>query len=291
MPRTKDPSIHGVISYKVFFEKPAPDNHIDILSKYPTDVLIILLSKVNAILFQSSGSPQITDNEVFRIVFNKMNPIIYRHVDKLRSAKRTEGAIFTQPSIVKLMGKLISRYRPLTDKDEINDAGVEVMMMELFESILAINGEYFEGRNEKNLNTLDHIWRLEMLQQEYVRKFDDMFGVIPLKVFLFIRFINERFGENVLKEFADAFGVPSPYNFYFAFLETVSTSYSQYDQDRQPRYTIADKVLERVVAPFIFDPSQSQKTPFNGETYVLINQPFYRFSEGIAVLDFSFFHT
>jgi len=163
------------------------------------------------------------------------------------------------------------------------------MMMELFEAILAVNDNYYNSASGRDLLSREHLWKLELLQQGFVRGTTNLFGVIPLKVFLFFRFIGERYGNNVLTEFATAFGVASAYNFYFAFLGVLSSSTSAYEADRQPRYTIVDKALEKVFDPFVYDPSKPKKTSPTGESFVLINQPFYRLFEGIIVLDFSFF--
>jgi uncharacterized protein DUF6756 len=55
---------------------------------------------------------------------------------------------------------------------------------------------------------------------------------------LFYKTPQERFGEDVLKEFSDAFSVPSPYNFYFAFLETVSSSYGRWENLKSDRFSL-----------------------------------------------------
>jgi len=290
MPETKNPSIFGVLDYSTFFGVPAPPDLISKLGKYPTDALIVLLAKVNAIIFHSGGDPNKIDNEVFRLVFNKMDKKIYERIHKIRSTPQgSHGAIFTSPPIVGLMAKLIARYQPVSETYMINESGVTLMMMELFEAILAVNDNYYNSANGRDLLTREHLWKLELLQQGFVRGISNMFGVIPLKVFLFFRFMGERYGDNVLKEFATAFGVPSVYNFYFAFLGIVSSSTSAYEADRQPRYSIVDKTLEKVFDPFVYDPSRSKKISSAGDSFVLINQPFYRLSESIIVLDFSFF--
>ena len=290
MPETKNPSIFGVLDYSTFFGVPVPADPIANLEKYPTDALIVILAKVNAIIFYNGGDPNKIDNDVFRLVFNEMDKKIYERINKIRSTPRgSHGAIFTSPPIVGLMAKLIARYKPVPETEAINESGINLMMMELFEAILAVNDNYYNSANGRDMLSREHLWKLELLQQGFVRGTTNMFGVIPLKVFLFFRFMSERYGETVLKQFATAFGVPSAYNFYFAFLGIVSSATSAYEADFQPRYSIVDKTLEKVFEPFVYDPSKPKKIPPAGEVFVLINQPFYKLSEAIIVLDFSFF--
>ena len=114
MPETKHPSIFGVLDYSTFFGVPAPADPISNLEKYPTDALIVLLAKVNAIIFHNGGDPSKIDNDVFRLVFNKMGKKTYERINKIRStSKGSHGAIFTSPPIVGLMAKLIARYKPI----------------------------------------------------------------------------------------------------------------------------------------------------------------------------------
>jgi len=137
--------------------------------------------------------------------------------------------------------------------------------------------------------TRKDLWKLGLLQQDFARGITDMFGVIPIKIFMFFRFMSERYGESVLQEFANSFRVASAYNFYFVFLETVVNSYTAYEADSQPRYVLIDETVEKVITPFVFDPVSPRQVPFSGESFVLMNQPFFRIAEGIVVLDFSFF--
>jgi hypothetical protein len=289
MSKTRGPSIHGVLDYRSFLGKPAPLDPILKLEKYPTDALIVLLAKANAIIFQGSHDRSNVDNEIFRLVFNRLDRRIYDYVKDVRT-NYTRGveAIFTAPPIVGLMAKLIEKYRPVKENDAISDAGLSVIMMELFEAILAVNDSYYNSA-KGNMLTRTDIWKLGLLQQDFARGISNMFGVIPIKIFMFFRFISERFGETVLQEFANSFGVASAYNFYFVFLETVVNSYRAYEADGQPRYVLMDETLQKVITPFVIDTVSTRQVPFSGESFVLMNQPFFRIAGGIVVLDFSFF--
>ncbi|MDF2189849.1 hypothetical protein [Paraflavitalea sp. CAU 1676] len=283
-------SIFGVLAYRQFYGKAAAVDPIGQLLKYPTDVLIIMLSKINAIIFECGGDPNQIDNDTFSLVFNKLHRSIYERLIKIRSTPEGKyAAVFSSQVIVNLMAKLIARYRPIDDQDSINEESEALLQKDLFDTLLAINEAYYNRADTKNLLSIDFLWKLELFQQEFARKKADMYGVNALKAFLFFRFVGERYGEAPLKEFAAAFSVVSPYNFYFVFLQTIISSYTGYEQDRQPRYCIVDATLERVLEPFIYDPAAASGSSFSGESFALINQPFYRFSEGVAVLDFDFF--
>jgi hypothetical protein len=290
MPKLKDPLIQGVLDYRRFYGRPAPEKPIASLEKYPTDMLIVILAKVNALIFQSGNDLNQIDNDVFRLVFNKLDRSIYEKIIEIRNTDAgSRGSIFTSPPLVGLMGKLIAKYRPVTESDAISDEGLQVMMKELFDAILAVNDNYFNSANNTDMLSKHHLWKLEFLQQGFARAVPNMFGVIPIKIFMFYRFMGERYGEEILKEFATNFNVASAYNFYFVFLQTIATTTNEFLANGQPRYCIMDETLEKVIAPFVFDPAKPQKTLFAGESFVLINQPFFQLFEGIAVLDFSFF--
>ncbi|OMP75670.1 NERD domain-containing protein [[Flexibacter] sp. ATCC 35208] len=282
-------SVFGVVDYSEFYGKSAPRDPIDQLSEYPTDVLIIILSRINAIIFECQGSPNQIDTEIFRLVFNKIHKSAYERLTQIFSTHQGKyTVVFTSQAIVNLMAKLIARYRPIKDMDNINEENEDLLQMALFDAILAINDEYYKRADNKNVLSLEFLWKLELFQQEFARKKNNMYGVNALKAFLFFRFMEERYGPQPLKEFSDAFNVASPYNFYFTFLETIVNSYNGFEYDKKPRFCITDRTLQRVFKSFIYDPNSASNNVFSGESFALINQPFYRFSEGIAVLDFDF---
>lgn len=283
-------SILGVLDYREFYGKPTPIDPIERILKYPTDVLIIKLAKINAIIFECEGAPNKIENDVFSLVLHKMHGSVLQRLHKMRSTKEGKYAvIFTSQAIVSLMAKLIARYRAINDQDQINEQGEMLLQMELFEAILAINDVYYNRVDGKNLLSIDHLWKMELFQQEFVRKKVNIYGANALKAFLLFRFMEEQYGETVLKNFSEAFGVTSPYDFYFVFLQTIISSYTGYKNDGQPKYCITDETLKRVLRPFIYDPVTAPANSFTGESFALINQPFYRLSEGVVVLDFDFF--
>ncbi len=282
--------MQGVLDYRRIYGKPPDRDFIFPLEKYPTDALIVMLAKVNALIFMSDSDLNEADNHIFRLVFNKLDMSIYEKIIEIRKTDAgSRGVIFTPPSLVGLMGKLIAMYKPVSDFGATSDEGLQVMMRELFDAILAVNDNYYNSISNDDILSKDHLWKMELLQQEFARGIPNMFGVIPIKIFMFYRFMNERYGGDILKEFAVSFNIASAYNFHFVFLQTLSTTTNEFEENGQPKYCIRDETMEKVIAPFVFDPGKTQQTPFSGESYVLINQPFFRLFEGIAILDFSFF--
>lgn len=290
MTKLRFPLIQGVLDYREFYGKPVPEGIFSKLEKYPTDILIAILVRVNALIFQSGNNVNQIDNGVFQLVFNKLDQSIYKRINAIRNTDRgSHGVIFTPQPLVGLMGKLIAHYHPSTDQFMTDEAGVKQMMTELFDAILAANDSYYNDVDNDNMFSKEHLWKLGLLQQEFARAYHNMFGVIPIKIFMFYQFMSERYGEKILQEFATAFNVSTAYNFYFVFLGTIADSANQFETDGQPRFYIKDKRLQKVMEPFVFDPARPQQSSFAGESFALINQPFYRLFEGIAVLDFSFF--
>lgn len=284
------PEIIGVIDYSGFYGRPVTDDVFEKLSKYPTDVLVIMLARLNALVFAGAGHPALIDKTAFLHVFDKLGKPLYDHITKIRSTKEGKyGAIYTAPTIVTLMARLIATHRRDPENDNLIAITESVMQRDLFDAILATNDNYYNRANSKNMMSYEHIWKLDLFQQAFARNTQNMMGVVPFKVFLFFRFMSERYGKGILQEFADAFNIASAYSFYFVFFQMIAATYSAYEKDGKPHFFIANETLERVVEPFTYDTTKPESVPYSGESFAIINQPFYRFTEGLAVLDFSFF--
>lgn len=281
--------IKGILDYRTFYGKPVPADTFLKLEKYPTDVLISILSRINALIFQSADNLRAIDNGAFTLIFNNLDRSIYQRISAIRQTESGQnGVIFTPQPIVRLMGKLIAAYKPSTDTFMTDEDGIKQMMTELFDGILAANDAYYNDVNSENMLSKEPLWKLGLLQQDFVRTYQNMFGVIPIKIFMFYRFINERYGEEILNEFAAKFNVTTAYDFYFVFLGTIADCTNQFLSDRQPRFFIEDKKLKKVLEPFVFNPVHTKQSSA-GEPFALINKPFYPLFDGIAVLDYTFF--
>ena len=100
MPENHKINLRGVIDYSTFFNKPAPDNPYARLEKYPTHVIVIILAKLNAILFSNPNNGLISDTAVFEHCLTLLDSQWYRRVKKIRQLDGDDYHIFFTPQSV-----------------------------------------------------------------------------------------------------------------------------------------------------------------------------------------------
>lgn len=282
------PKIHGIINHSLFNSQAPPIDPIEKIRNYPTDILMVLLARTNAIIFYSEGEAIGRDEKIIKTVFDRLDPSVCERLKYLRNFPQgKQSTIFNAPIIVTLMGRLVEAYRPFSKQEIISSRTLEVIQWHLFNAILALNEWYFSRVDDTNLLTHHHLWKLELAQQNYARGVSDMYDVNAFRVYLLFRFIEEQYGEKIGKEFAGYFGVATPFNVHYAFLKTIASAYSSYSKDDLPRFWISEKGLNEMLKPFTLDPAT--QVVEKGDATTVMNKPFYSYREGALILDFDFF--
>jgi hypothetical protein len=249
----------------------------------------MILSKINVLLFLHPHDVDECDNKIFTHCLNALPPSWINRVNELKKFRPESFlACFTSQSNLFLLAKSISQYRPVLGAEVANE--VE-MHAEIFECILIANEKYYKQADVPEISTLSAIWKLELLQQSNIRRFNDLFGIIPLKFFLFFRFIEERFGKRYIDEFTSEFGLSSHFNYLLNLMSTLTSTVNDFEQAGEPKWALSLTSDQRkFLQPFIFDVTAQEESNHQVDAMYLVGKPFYSCRFGTMVLDFHFFN-
>ena len=133
----------AVIKYSEFHKVPIPDDSFSLLRQYPTDLIIIKLSKVNHYLFHevnrtAESQKLIMQNCFSNLTLSRIKRLSEELADTVDSGELT---FFTGPSILKLINLSLLNFHP----NPVEDEPVNITQFEndLFDSILMCNEQYY----------------------------------------------------------------------------------------------------------------------------------------------------
>ena len=108
----------AVSGYTDFFKQPMPEDRLYYLREYPTDLLLLRLSKVNALLFQERNNENL-DLEILQ------NAIFEDGLDKLRFKEFAEiyqgrTRLFAAPPLTMLITACLQNFKSCPPDQPIN---------------------------------------------------------------------------------------------------------------------------------------------------------------------------
>lgn len=272
----------AVADYTTAYGLPLPADPFIFLYPYPTDLIVLYLSKVNVILFQETDA-RTQSIQIFRHVFIKLGakqPAYEQVVDRLLS--HDHQVIFAVQSIAYLIRESLTHFRATeevtTDLTQFNK--------DLFNSILIYNYLIYHTEGT-GLETREGLWEIALRQQNYIRDFNALFYTAPIKFLLLQQF----FGSNderkkIISSFRQRLGLGNLWNFAKTFMELMQRVLGENHTGQYifHRSEIPPQALE------LFSYDKSQTKDQMSIHFDLIPRPFYAVDdEHIAVIDFSYF--
>ncbi|NOT50083.1 MAG: hypothetical protein HOP10_02255 [Chitinophagaceae bacterium] len=284
----------AVTGYKDFYKMPPPEDEFSLLRSYPTDLIIMELAKVNAILFQEMGSK----NEVLAKILSEVFPMLDEK--RRRNVFREMGVsekleflpnLFASPPISKLIGLCFDNYYYVSTDEVVNTYQFQ---QDLFDSILIANQRYYnQVKGEDDVNTYEIQWKLGLMQQYYIRRFDYISLTGQTKVLLFHKFIWHHFpeGQQLIKEFTDAMGSNGFFSPALVAMELVSKSLNNYQIDKKPKWSVVfSESLKKMMEHFSLRPTEILEGKQSGHVHKnIMTHPFYYLlNEYAVVLDYDY---
>lgn len=111
-----------------------PEDPFHKIRQYPTDVVVIVLAKINTLIFLHPNDDLESDNKIFHHCFNRLPG---NWLERARLLTFEQGAYsisicFTSQSVLFLLAKVFSTYRSLVEDEMGNE---ESMKRDIFEAI------------------------------------------------------------------------------------------------------------------------------------------------------------
>jgi hypothetical protein len=269
----------GVTSYTNFTSLPIPDDHFYLLRSYPTDLLILRLARINSFLFNDVEKNSKTQLAILGECFPQISGEKKSQViNALKQAMNDRDiAFFTAPTISRLIGLCLQNYKPNPEEnDPINLSKLED---DLLDSLLIQNQLYYNREpNDQDLNTYEAIWRLQLLQQQYIRSHRDLIFLSPIKNFLFYKFMMCHFpdGPRYLKEFCQSLDISAYFNYLMSFKDILQKIIESSQQGETKHILDLDTSQRKVIAPFALKPEELSENSYKGNVHAeLMSHPFY----------------
>ncbi len=284
-----------VVKYSDFYKTSLPEDSFIYLRTYPTDLIILRLSKINAILFNEAHKTVESQQQIFKNCFpfleiEKRKKVVAEFMDKEHGKVIS---FFTPPTLLKLINLCFENYLPAPEQEEMFDT--HQFENDVFDSILIQNEIYYTSiSDDQDLNTYEAIWQLQLMQQHYIRDHSELLMISPIKNFLFYKFMTKHFpgGPIFLKEFAESLNVPGFFNYYILFMDILQRVFDSYKENKESKHILDLNTSQlKIIEHFSLRPKDFISGTYEGNTHKeLIPHPFYfALNKHPIILDFHFF--
>lgn len=273
----------ATIGYTDVYKTALPDDHFLLIRNYPTDLIILYLSKINAILFKGDHIGE-QAAAIFEQVFNKEEPQGLNYRNLLSQVTNSEHeTFFAVQSISYLIKASLENFRPVNEDERIDR---KIFHKALFDTILIYNTLVYRI-SEPSLETHKGLWAIAIRQQNYIRDFNALIYTAPIKFLLVERYFSQtQAGKDVLTSFQQKMGLPNFWNFAKTFMFLMENTLTNNIQ--------GSNILKREDSPpqfYEFFCYKKQKVIDDLTIHMdIIPRPFYEIDEEhLAIIDFSFF--
>jgi hypothetical protein len=284
----------AVTGYKDFYGAPAPEDAFVFLKKYPTDLIILELSKINALIFQERDDKLILLKKIIAASFSFLNENKKQLLGNTLTRRRDPEempVLFSSQSISKLISLSFDNYYYEDTDKQINTVEFQ---NDLWDNILVANEIYYaQLKDSDDVTTYKGLWKLGMMQQSYIRSFNELTLTGNIKVLLFYKFLKNKFesGNQLIDEFIKSMKLNGFFDYGLMTMEIVSKSLSSYDKDGQAKWVMNFTESQlRMTEYFSYRPTDFQNgKSINNVHRQIMTHPFYfLLNKHPIVIDFNF---
>lgn len=273
-----------VTGYTEIYREPIPKDSLTLVSGYSTDILLMRLSKINAMLFQQMDN-QMIDPEILREVIFCDVPG-FEQVTEFRPLFTDERRWFAEGPIGLLIMDLLKNFNiveVLTPIEPLEFA------RNLFKTMLVYNDVYYGRPRGIVLESLEGLFTMETMQQGYLRAK----GVMKVNTFGKFLFLSKFLdSDELLREEADMYcekmKIEDPWTFAKFFLAVLASAI--HPQNWGNHMLDVSHWPEKLMREFGADPQAlagKEKLSLNMD---VVTKPFLFLSpEKALVLDYNFF--
>jgi hypothetical protein len=269
----------AIRNYREVFGDSLPDDDLKFIRRHPTDLLLLRLSKINAILFSEIDLEKQTASAL-EVLFPGMDPSpLFEIIDFENTT------YFSAASITRLIKACLENFVEV-DNDysvHLSDLGLDIL-----KSILIFNGRYFHDDPALKDDSFEGVFKLDLLQQNYIRSnvYQKMFAMV--KFAFAAKYLAEAPDlQEVCREFCNHYQINNPWifgKFFMSIYESIL-----------PKGQIGKHVMDlrgipaNMLSDFTIDRNALSKRKSLSVNMDIIPKPFYLLETDALVLDFDFF--
>jgi hypothetical protein len=261
-----------------------PQDPLTFIREYPTDYILLRLSKVNAYLFQRESGKEVDMLILKEAVFEGLTDYI-PELDSFQAILSEEKRLFSAHSIALLISSCLDNFVE-ADREQVVDT--LRFARNLFKTITVFNQLYFSRFNGDEFGSFKGLFKMESMQQGHLRT------NVPLKLITLMKFafISKFMADHpALKEYSVAYftkmGLGNPWLFGKFFLEVLTNATAGINSGKH--ILNVDGLPLQLIREFAID-----RDSFAGKKGLSLNmdivpKPFYFIDGDALILDYSFF--
>lgn len=276
----------AVLTYSENYKKPLPEDFLTFIRAYPTDFILLKLSKINAILFQERDRRSETIQVLKEVVYVDTLFGTEDHLLKIMSKIPSHMVLFSASAISLMIKACLENYVEHIPDLMVNSANVS---SDLFSTILIFNELYYSRFHDDDLQSFKGIFHLDMIQRNYLGHGFYQKFIATMKLAFVSKFLstNDRLREECM-EFCNYYGIGNPWLYGYFFIMVVITP-SQKDEVAKHIFDVTG-VPERLILDFTFKRDTVVTKEELSMNMDLVPKPFYLFhGEHPLILDYNYF--
>lgn len=279
--------------YSEVFGRPLPEDALALLDRVPTDLVLMYLFRLNALLFHPRTDHTKRQLEILQEMFPHLDPtqktMLMAYLAKASQHAHMELTFFCGPATNWLIRQCFDHFVAMTEENMVEPAALEPLV---FTTLLIANEKYFHDPYDFPLTSCQAIWSITLKQQKFIRRTALSIGYYFLKSLFFKKFIEEQFstGPQYIDEFSRAVGF-TRFHDYHRFLVGLMSQISQsFWKENKVFWNIeTTEENQRFVDLFSTKPSDFQASSPTDSADSL-TKPFYLLMDQyFAVIDLQYF--
>lgn len=275
-----------VSNYSDHYNDPIPEDKLHYIRNYPTDFIMLKLSKINAILFQEKNLNEQTKKILVEVIFAGTPQATSNLTDLITNDQLNNKIFFSSASISLLIKSCLENL-----VEEMPDQTVNTTQLarDFFKTILIFNQIYYSQIHGYDLESFRGVFKLEIMQQSYIRS-NFYSKIVTIMKFAFIsKFLAENESTKVeCLEYCKYFGIGNPWLFGKFFLDVLTFASME---DKTGKHILDTTGLPlKLINDFILN-----KEIVKGKAFVSLNvdvvpKPFYMILDKYPlILDYNYF--
>ncbi|QPH38636.1 hypothetical protein [Pedobacter endophyticus] len=274
----------AVLGYKDVFNEDIPENPLAYIEAYPTEFLLLRLSKINAMLFQDPDSRNVDSEIIKHAIFADIQG--FEIPAEFQNNFKSEKRWFSPAPIAMLITEILKDFKTVEKDRVINTLAFS---RNLFKTILIYNQLYYSRYGDEDMMSLQGVFRLEIMQQNYLRNTGPMKMMTLMKFAFISKFLDVHLAlKQDAIEFCKEMQLGNPWLYGKFFLEVLTLALTSVNKGKHV-LNVKD-MPERLMREYAIDISKLSGKDQLSLNMDIVPKPFYFIDDNQAIiLDYSFF--
>lgn len=274
----------AVTGFTDLFHEPIPEDTLGYIASYPTDILLMKLSKINALLFQQRDDEVIDVAILKDVIFAEVPG--FEKIDEFKPYFSGEKRWFAEGPIGLLMMDCLKNFKTV---DRSNTVNTLELARNFLKTILIYNQLYYSRFREEDMETPQALFKMEAMQQGYLRAKGPLKLVTLMKFAFLSKFLDVHAPlKNEALMYCKKMEIGNPWIFGKFFLFVLAWAMEQRNHGKH--ILNVNEMPEKLMREFAIDPEALQAKDQLSLNMDVVAKPFYFATPTHAfVLDYSFF--